>query len=287
MRLNNISFPYPVLRIDNDDVLPTLPKDCINITAHKTETHFQFEIRLKYDNPDITELINKGLAIHTCEIDCVKTVWRKSFQSKSPVFTIPIPRKDLSGNIKFSTYISVIKPIKEYSNQGFNSDYNGATFDMEPGDILAGFPTVLHYVDIKYDKLQAAGSFMIIHEDVGSDVTSYCFEHDKIEINLPSEMFKQYQNGIKSNFAEIMHSSLAYNALTCALYELPNCDDSLLWVQALKYRLIHEVPDAYDDEKKEIFNVPDVATKLLKDPYRRLFNKLIEQLENDSEENYG
>lgn len=84
-----------------------------------------------------------------------------------------------------------------------------------------------------------------------------------------------------------MHASLAYNALTCALYELPNCNGSLMWVQALNHRLLNEFPDEYDSETKTISNVPEVANKLLKDPYKRLFIKLTELLENDIEESHG
>ena len=284
MRLNNISFPYLVLRRGSDDIVPQLPEDCVSISVTKTETEYTFDIALKYDNPEIEALVKIGKAIHCCEIDCPKTVWREAFQSKSPTFSIRVPRRNLSGNINFSSFISVIEPIKDYTNSGFNSDYDGAKFDMEPGDILIGFPIVPHHIDIKYDKLQAAGSFIIIREDAETDITNYSFDHDKIEINIPTEMFKQYQNGLKTNFAEIMHSSIAFNALTCALYELPNCNDSLLWVQAIKYRLQHEVPEDYDPETGKVENVPSVANKLLRDPYKRLFNKLTEQIENDIEE---
>lgn len=289
MKINDVSFPYPVLRAGSDDILPQLQADCITIKVNKSPTEYEFGISLKYDNQDIEKLIEEGKAIYSCEIDCVQTVWRESFRSTKPDFTITISRKDLAGNITFSAYVSVKENIKGYHNKGFNSDYGNATFDMEPGDILAGFPVVQHHIDIKYDKLQAAGSFMKIHEDPLNEHVNYCFEHDKIEINLPSDMFKQYQNGIKSNFAEVMHASLAFNALTCALYELPNAHDNLLWVQSLIYRLQNEEQFAedFDAAEKRVIDVPAVATKLLKDPCRRLFNKLVEQISIDSEDCNG
>lgn len=285
MKLNNISFPYPVLRQGYDDILPSLPEDAIKIVVNKSDTEYEFCIELNYNNPDIENLIKEGKAIYICEIDCIKTVWRKSFESKSKRFSIIIPRRDLAGDITFSTYITTINPIKGYTNRGFNDDYGDVSFDMEPGDILAGFPLIHHHVDLKFDKLRNASSFLIIREDTESDITNYNFEHDKIEINIPTEMFKQYQSGIKSNFAEIMHATIAYNALTCALYELSNCNESLLWVQSLIYRLQNEFPDYFDAEKQQVIDVPMVANKLLKDPYKRLFTKLVDQIENDIVEN--
>lgn len=288
MKLNDISFPYPVLRAGCDDVLPQLQEDCISIKVNKSPSEYEFVITLKYNNKDIDKLIQEGKAIYSCEIDCIQTVWRESFRSTKPCFRINIPRRNVAGNITFSAYVSVKDYIKGYHNRGFNSDYGDATFDMEPGDILAGFPIVQHHIDIKYDKLQAAGSFMIIHEDPTKEHVNYDFEHDKIEINLPSDMFKQYQNGIKSNFAELMHASLAFNALTCALYELPSAQDHLQWVQALKYRLQTEQQFKGDfDEDFSIGDVPAVANKLLRDPYKRLFDYLVEQISMDSEDCNG
>lgn len=216
-----------------------------------------------------------------------------NFPSKSPNFSIRIPRKDLAGNITFNAYVSVKEPIHNYHNSGFNSDYGDSSFDMESGDILVGFPEVKHHIDIKYDKLQAAGSFMIIHEDCKNSVVNFAFDHDKIDINIPTPMFVQYQNGLKTNFAEMMHASLAFNALTCALYELPkiysDSNGSLLWIQAIVHRLQTEeqFEGMLDAQTMEISDVPAVANLLLKDPYKRLFDYLTEQIANDIEDDNG
>lgn len=285
MKLNDISLPYPVLRQGSDDIIPSLPNDCIKIKVESNVNTYYFKIELKFDNEDIKKLILQGKAEYTCEVDCPRTVWRQSFCSKFPEFEIQIPRKNLSGNIKFSSYVSVKEAIPNYYNSGFNSDYGDASFDMECGDILVGFPAVSHHVDIKYDKLQAAGSFMTIRKDIEHNEVNFNFEHDKIEINLPQDMFEQYQNGLKTNFAEIMHASLAYNALTCALYELCNSNKDLMWVNAILYRLQHEeqLSDFYDSETGQINDVPAVAVKLLRDPYRRLFQNLANQINDNIE----
>ena len=293
MKLNDISFPYPVLRYGSDDIVPELADNCIAISVTKEISDYIFDVSLKINNPDIENLIFLDKAIYTCEVDCIKTVWREAFPSKSPNFSIRIPRKDLAGNITFNAYVSVKEPIHNYHNNGFNSDYGDSSFDMEPGDILVGFPEVKHHIDIKYDKLQAAGSFMIIHEDPEHSVVNFAFDHDKIDINIPTSMFVQYQNGLKTNFAEMMHASLAFNALTCALYELPkiysDSNGSLLWIQAIIHRLQTEeqFEGMFDAQTMEISDVPAVANLLLKDPYKRLFDYLTEQIATDIDDDNG
>ena len=46
MKLNNISFPYPVLRYGSDDILPGLADDCIAISVTKEISDYVFDISL-------------------------------------------------------------------------------------------------------------------------------------------------------------------------------------------------------------------------------------------------
>ena len=103
-----------------------------------------------------------GKAEYVCEINCARTFYRECYKQSSPDFEIDIPRKFVSGRIEFDTYVTVKSSIEQYHNSQFNSDYDGVYFDMEPGDVLVAFPPASYNLDIKYDKLYAAGSFMQI-----------------------------------------------------------------------------------------------------------------------------
>ena len=183
----------------------------------------------------------------------------------------------MNGRVDFSCFISVKSAIPNYVNEGFNEDYSGFSFDMEQGDILATFPEFHYDVDIKYDKLQAAGSFMVIREGI-YDITKFEFSGNKIEILLPTPLYNIYQEGVGNRYAEVIHASMAYNALTCALYSI-NEHKGTTWAKTILYRLRHE------DELKRfmledsegnamIEDVPTVANLLLKDPYNRMLNYL-------------
>ena len=276
MKTNNISFPYPVLGV-GDDILPLLQDDCIHIDTSNDNRNYYFDVVLKYDNKDIHDLISTGYAEYTCEVECVKTLLRKSIPFTSNAFRIEIPRKTVNGRVTFSCFISVKKSIDKYVNSGFNEDYNGFSFDMEPGDILAAFPEFYYDFDIKYDKLQAAGSFMVIREGI-EDITKFDFTGDKIEILLPPPLYKIYYEGIGNKYAEIIHSSMAYNALTCALFNIDEHKETT-WAKTILYRLANEtdlqrfMPDD-PEENAAIEDVPTLANLLLKDPYNRMLNYL-------------
>ena len=162
MKINDISLPYPVLGI-SDDVYPLLKADCVSIEKPiTTATTLQFKVHLRQKNKEISQFIRKGKAEYVCEVDCFKTFYRSCVRHSSPDFTIEIPRKSVSGRIKFDSFVTVKTPIEHYHNSQFNPDYDGVYFDMEPGDVLVAFPSAYYNLDVKYDKLFAAGSFMQI-----------------------------------------------------------------------------------------------------------------------------
>lgn len=279
MKINDISLPYPVLGI-SDDVYPLLKADCVSIEKPvTTATTLQFKVHLKQKNKEIAQFIRKGKAEYVCEIDCFKTFYRSCVKHSSPDFTIEIPRKSVSGRIKFDTFVTVKTPIEHYHNSQFNADYDGVYFDMEPGDVLVAFPSAYYNLDIKYDKLFAAGSFMQIANG-GDDnkPTWFNIREDKILIMLPPKLFKEYQERIYADrdFIEIIHSSIVVNALVFALYHIDDSAyDGKQWSDSIKYRLSTE-PELKDFDITDKERVFDLAQALLADPYKRMFEHLAE-----------
>jgi len=277
MKLSNISFPYPVLGV-NDDISPALTEDSVVIKFDKSNpTDYGLSISLKFDNPDIHRLINNGYAQYVCEVDCVKTNLRKSVKCNEPDFSFQISRKSISGNVELNCYVTVIKPIENYVNRGFHEDYQGAFFNLGPGDILVGFPMRSFVADPKFDKLKSATSFMQIRQDKDNSYTNFEFTPTTIDIKLPTELFNIFNSGVGLSCAEVIHSSLAHSALLAALYEI-NTYPTSIWAQAI-LELVKNNTDLrgyyeIDDCGVRFTDAIHVATMLLKDPYNRMFHKL-------------
>ena len=272
MNLNNISLPYPVLGI-SDDIIPCLPETPVSFALSCDNHNYTFEIELNFDNIDIQNLINEGKAEYSCEYECARTMLRNCFSSKDPNFKIEIPRNHISGRINFSCYVSVKEFISGYNNRGFNSDYEGYTFNMEPGDILVYFPNFHYDADIRYDKLQAAGSFMQIRESTLHNEVYFDISGNKIEILLPQKHYELYCKPNIKGESEIIHSSMVLNALTFALLNIEDHEQTT-WAKTIYYRLDTE-EGLSRDELEDPAAIVGLAQKLLKDPYLRMFNKMI------------
>lgn len=275
MKLNNISLPYPVLGL-NDDVQPMLENGCVQFDdVYKENGKFVFKIKLKQENETITRLISVHKAKYTCEVDCSKTFFGECFDSDTECIEIKIPCNKLVGRVSFNCFVSVIDDFN-YSNPDFNEDYQGYSFDMHLGDILVAFPSAHYDIDVNYDKLQAAGSFMQVMEGRQNSVTTFDISGDKIFIKLPTvlyDLYKQMEND--TALAELFYSSIVMNALTHALNNIDRFE-SCLWARTIEDRLNME--ESFRDlDIKDPMDIPEIAQLLLRDPYERLFKKLSEK----------
>lgn len=286
MKYKNVSLPYPVLGI-YDDVYPLLGDDCIQMSDPvKTATEYQFGIDLKQGNKDIAQLVNEGKAEYACEVTCRGTFLRRCYKSSTPHFDITLGRTEVNGRIEFQCFIATCQPIPNYSNDDFNEDYHGFTFDLETGDMLAVFPLAWLNTNVKFDKLYAAGSFMqIVEAGDGIDKTWFNLNEDRILIELPHDLFVQYQR-IGNSFPEVIHSSLVHNALVYALSNLSEYQESgKLWADSLQLRLA-ELHVLTSELKNDMSLVYKAADMLLQDPYKRMLDSLekIANAQNEEQE---
>ncbi|WP_036876840.1 hypothetical protein [Xylanibacter oryzae] len=214
MNLNNVSFPYPVLG-SFDDIMPAPNEPEVKIFQDKK--NYYFDIKLSYENKDIESLVNEDYADYVCEVSCDMTKYRRCYKGEKLNILIDIPRKSVAGKINFTCTITVKKSISNYVNKGFHPDYYGHKFNMEPGDLLCMFAQFYYIADIKYDKLKAVGTFMeIVETDV--ELPSTILDKSKIELRLPSKLYRQYRDEKAINSkADILHSSLVLNSLTYVL----------------------------------------------------------------------
>ncbi len=278
----NASLPYPVLSCFGDDILPNLDTNNVRVDAIFDKKKYTFTIEVLLENEDILKYIEEGKAEFTCEVTCARTYLRRCYHcqqaSHMASFNIELGRKEVIGDIWFNCYVTVKENILDYHNSQFNEDYEDALFDMEPGDILAIFPSMKYSAGLKYEILYSAGSFMVVQEDKNGSSVWFDASGDKILVFLPSAMFEQFQAFAGNrDFDELFHASIVFNALYKCLSEYdPKVQSSCQWVKVIDYRIKTE--DALSD-----FNIEDkarsyeLAQALLADPYKRMFNKLSEQ----------
>lgn len=281
MKFNNLSFPHPVLGIGDavDGISDFLNDPVISVSADS----YKIEIECNLVNLDLEALIEESTAEFLCEVTCTNTIFRNSFKSTSSKIEFEIPKKSVRGKVEFICLLVLKRKLSGYSNRDANKDYGDLKFDLDEGDILAVIGEFTFDADIKYEKLKAVSSFMEVVENPELEYTNIDLKKAKIEIQLPTNDYDIYKSSTiaqEFKYAAIFHSSMVLNALLVALYSLDGYDD-YLWAKALKYRLESEdqFKELTVDEKE---NIPEIAQRLLGNPFSRLLNAL--QIINNTQE---
>ncbi|MBD1435178.1 hypothetical protein H8B06_20330 [Sphingobacterium sp. DN00404] len=283
MKFNDFTFPHPVLGIG--DAIRGITGFVNNPQITVLEDRYKILIECNLTNDDLNKILQEGNAEFLCEATCSNTVYRENTISDNARIEFEVPKKQVKGKVEFICLLVAKKNLLNYSNADAHPDYSGFTFDLDKGDILVFFGEFNFDADIKYEKLKAVSSFM---EVVGRDDIEYTnidLKKSKIEVQLPTNEYNIYRGDIiaqEMKFAPIFHASFVLNALLTALYNFEDNKD-YLWAKALKYRLDNE------DQFKNINiqdkdNIPEIAQRLLGNPFGRLLNGLnviVESTENE------
>lgn len=254
--------------------MPGLHDDCIRLSESESDTYnYGFKLSLKFDNETIQSLINEGKAVYTCVADCAKTSYNHCFSGNTSEMEFTIPRRSVNGRVNLQCYVTAVSEIHDYDNPGKHEDFDGFTFNVQPGEILVAFPPAKFDTDLRSDILHVAGTYMEIRKDDRATETTYRLDTQKIGIILPTALYDIYRSRIGEQNVQIIHSSLAFNALTCALYNLDDMRDrDLLWVRCILARINEDEKFSVYREKIEKSDIPKLAQDLLGNPYQRLFD---------------
>lgn len=274
MKFNDVTFPHPVHgigdAISGNTGFTKEPE--INISNDS----YRITIECNLENEELKTLKRESKVEFLCDVTCTNTIYRTNFVSDTSKIEIEIPKKQVRGKVEFACLLVAKENLSNYSNSKAHSDYNGYTFDLDKGDVLAFFGEFKFDADIKYEKLKAVSSFMEVVENESITFINVDLKQPKIEVQLPTNDYNAYKNDTISQevkFAPIFHSSIVLNALLIALYNFEEHNE-YLWAKAIDYRLKNEEPFKSSLSIDEKENIPEIAQRLLGNPFSRLLSGL-------------
>lgn len=287
MNINSISFPYPVLGHFDDFTIKINPFTDQHIKWTISENKYQFEIHFPDCGcPEISNLIGKH-ASYVCEVDCVRTNFRKSYRSNSNIIEFSINTTDIAEKVVFSLGIVVTEDFSGYSSTNFNPIYPQG-IDMEKGYILASYGQLVFNLEVVKAQWKGLGDFVKVRKDKDAvdDYPRCNISGNVIYIDMSPKMYDAFcQFNISIGNHSFMHSSLVISALCKALREMNeqnwwgDCDRPHLWADFLAniVRSDYEAnPKSYKgfsfDAGLSEDQIELLCHKILKNPFGRMFD---------------
>ncbi len=280
MKVNNLSFPYPILG-SNDDVAGSYKIDGPYISRSPEKIKLTLSHVLR--NHDIQQYVDTGSAEFMVELSCSKTFFRKAYFSSTPDHAIEIPESHLRDQVVVSFYIVARTDINGYLPKTAHSDYAGHSFALKKGDLLAYAGNTQFSALKQWLSSNAVGNFMeIIDGEFQNGPMKIDLNSEKISIQLSTTDYDKYSLLGSGRFDHIFHSAIVLPALMFALSQFIEAKDQFegrAWAAVIEDRMqndsklnkINWIPE----------NVPLIAQEILDNPFNRTLNAMTQIAEDN------
>lgn len=280
MKVNSKSYPHPVLG-NEDDLNGRFTVD-FHYELGREEVVLNPVFNLQ--NAGIEDLLKQGKASLIAEVECRNTFFRKSFAAKKLIERFSIPSKLLRERVTVGFYVCATQDLHEYRPSEPHPDYEGATFNLEAGDVLAVGGYCSFIAEKNFDPLKPQiSSFMAIKEGSHHEgPVQIDYENDKITIILSKSDWKNYLEVRGQKLAEgILHASVVFPALIDAIYQVSSKDSDY---EAMNWHgRIGSILDSKGLREKDSF---EAAQKILENPVTRSFQSISSLFEVTNEQEY-
>lgn len=195
MNITNRLYTYPVLSQDKDDYKTSVFEVTVS-TENSTVSNFDLKFNCRLTNKEIRNLmLFEKSAEYVVHIECPTTSFRTAVVGDvRGEFSYQIPYKDVNGKVEVVAFVLATKDIKNFSSADWNEDFEGLTFDIPKGSILA-FENLDDFMIIKDDQdlMHASSIFSVFKRNTDESKPAVVeLNSDKIKIGLCAKEYNLY-----------------------------------------------------------------------------------------------
>ncbi|RAV17811.1 hypothetical protein [Paenibacillus contaminans] len=272
MQINYRQYPHPVLSYFADDVIDSDFQ--ASLRSSKTQNTYIFEAYCVTSCDGVNQLIAEKKAYFAFHFECSTTRFRKVFASFETDFTFQLPADSIDGKVQICSFILAAENIYNYSLPEFHPDYEGHSFIIKKGDVLAIDAERTFFAEKEIDPLKRIPSIFSVQPNRSENALPFDMDSSghKIIIKLSEENFDHYKTiSLNQNLQPLLSSLIIMPALVSILEMIKTAEDQdfdpeeCRWYQVIKSRL-KEL--GVDVENRNTFSDSTIvlAQKLIGDP---------------------
>ncbi|WP_028467964.1 hypothetical protein [Neptunomonas japonica] len=272
---SGMSYPHPVLG-NGDDISSGEELILPTITCNIFDEAISLQItELEAKHEQIDALIKSGDAAWLIRVNCPRTYYREAFISTDVHWEHKFDGPDFIGKVVIEISVVALKPVEGYAPEGMHSDYEGATFNINSGELIAIAPSYSFLAEKDFDALKApVASLVKIVEgenDIGPFECSY--DDDLIIVTLSKIDWSEYA-AIRDRVSTTLHTSIVLPVLVGALYYLEEHGTGSTWTDRLE-EIVNRLDLSLDNPLMS-------AQEILSNPLQRAFTEVNKELDKRS-----
>ena len=280
------SFSHPVIGPGRDDVIDS-QFSLKHSPVRGDGLDYYIDLEFEVTDDDLLQFIEAGHASYALHVEAKGFFYRKLFDHLHCNSQIKLEGNMVMGKVECLPLIVSDIPIIKYELSKFHKDYNGISFELLKGDILAIGHGFSFEAEKEYDPLEKLSSIMQVLPDSTLDNGAMQVElsEEKITVFVSKEDHSKYTKlQQQQETSAILLQSVAVPALTSAIAYLKSESDESIpyrWQKAIK-RKADALGLAMEDS-----DPTDISCRILDGPFGRMLHCLDDLLEDDEFEIYA
>lgn len=291
MNITKRLYTYPVLSEERDDYIDSIFDAEVQYKMNGVN-NLLFNFDIEMDNKDLQSMILEGEAEYVIHIECANTSFRTAIHDISNHVSKEIPIGRVNGRIEIIVLMVTKKDVHHFRNSNWDDDYEGISFELSKGSILAykNIPAI----DIvkNYEELNGASSIFKVYKRLTNE--SKPMEVDlssaQIGIGLGLQEYEIYSRFCdKEEFQPILNSMIVFPALVYVFEELKQ-DNGIDNYSGRNWYI--SLARAYEKRgvglENELLNTDKTSIQLAQEamelPLKAALRKFVDLFENSEEE---
>jgi len=191
----NKAFPHPVLSDDSDDYIGRKFQAALKFAIDRTNCNPSLHVQCRLSDESLSGLVRSNKAHYVVEIYCARTLLRRITKSNKPDFEIQFERGAVDGRVEINAFVACNKQVNAFHSDNFNPEFGtGASFNLEPGDVLAVQKPIYYWWDTEQVRPIGTVFELVESEQPKPGTFSVLWDEEKIQIRVR----KDAMQGIES-----------------------------------------------------------------------------------------
>ena len=266
-------FPLPILREPGSNGNYIDSEFTFGMEVNSNSSPHKVDLKFSIDHPEIGELIKKGFANPSLAIHCESTYFYEMIDLADKYEqSVNFDESSVFGTVYFTLIIKATKGISSFKPTRLEEGFEGLSFDVRKGDILAISDEYHHHYHLP--PMPMGADIFELVEEPELDPLSFLVDLDdqKIIIGAGKQLNALVQKNMSTTLGKTNNiCSIYLPALVEVLYRMQSEDfGGRMWFEAISSAL-NGIGVSSEEKNWEPLTV---AQKLLKYPYGELLGRV-------------
>lgn len=265
----NINYPYPIIRTYVGDYKTTVFTGDLKVNIDPKGYLVRPDFNI--NNLGIEDLISVGTLTYAVEVQSPATWYRRLFPIKDNK-SILLEPSCLHERVELTPCIVAAAEITGFTNSDFDDDYNGMSFDISAGDVIAIGEIKTFDALYKNDIIKSGSSIVNVNGSTDTKEIICDFSGNIIDITLPADQFEAYTNcgAMKTKYKTLnailvipaLVEAITYIAADVNAPDRPSGFESKAWYKTIVVNL-KRAAENKENKYRQLLEKPFASAELL------------------------